>query len=265
MTKGRRAGAGSQTPYTVHELAQLAGVSVRALRHYDELGLVPAARAENGYRIYDEFAVERLHQVLLFRETGMKLSAIKRMMDDDAYDEQAALSDQLLRLRAERDRVDAMIRNVERTLASMKGEDPMSDKEKFAAFKRGLVEQNETKYGAEAREKWGDDAVDASNAQLMGMTEEQWAQVRDTEQRVHELLLVAMGKGDPTCGEALEAARLHGEWLSAFWKPGTYSKQAHVVLAEGYVADERFRAYYDTWAPGATEFLRDAVCAYAAN
>ena len=141
----------------------------------------------------------------------------------------------------------------------------MSDKEKFAAFKRGLVKQNETKYGAEARERWGDDAVDASRARLMGMTEEQWSRVSDTEQRVHELLLVAMRKGDPTCEAALEAARLHGVWLSAFWKPGTYSKQAHVVLAEGYVADERFRAYYDTWAPGATEFLLDAVCAYAAN
>ncbi len=254
-----------RAPYTVHELAELAGVSVRTLHHYDELGLVPAARAENGYRVYDGFAVERLHQVLLFRETGMRLSAIKRMMDDDAYDEQAALLDQLLRLRAERDRVDAMIRNVERTLASMKGEDSMSDKEKFAAFKNDLVARNEEKYGAEAREKWGDDAVDASNAQLMGMTEEQWSQVRGTEERVRELLTAAMEKGDPACGEALEAARLHGEWLSAFWKPGMYSKQAHMVLAEGYVADERFRAYYDSWAPGATQFLRDAICAYAAS
>ncbi len=112
--------AGLSGFYTVHELAELAGVSVRTLHHYDELGLVPACRAENGYRTYDGRAVERLHQVLLFRETGMVLSAIKRMMDDDAYDEQAALSDQLARLRVERDRVDAMIRNVERTLSSMK-------------------------------------------------------------------------------------------------------------------------------------------------
>lgn len=257
--------AGLSGFYTVHELAELAGVSVRTLHHYDELGLVPACRAENGYRTYDGRSVERLHQVLLFRETGMTLSAIKRMMDDDAYDEQAALSDQLARLRVERDRVDAMIRNVERTLSSMKGEDRMSDEEKFAAFKRDLVKKNEESYGAEARGKWGDDAVDASNARLMGMTEEQWNRVRGTEERVRELLLAAMDKGDVTCAEAHEAARLHGEWLSAFWKPGTYSKQAHVVLAEGYVADERFRAYYDKWAPGATEFLRDAICAYAAK
>lgn len=254
-----------RAPYTVHELARLAGVSVRTLHHYDDLGLVPAARAKNGYRSYDAHAVERLHRVLLFRETGMTLSVIKRMMDDDSYDEQSALSEQLLRLRAERNRVDAMIRNVERTLSSMRGEDVMSDKEKFEAFKRGLVEENEAKHGAEAREKWGDDAVDASNARLMGMTEEQWGQVRGTEERVRELLLAAMERGDATCAEALEAARLHGEWLSAFWKPGMYSKQAHAVLAEGYVADERFRAYYDTWAPGATQFLRDAICAYAAS
>lgn len=135
----------------------------------------------------------------------------------------------------------------------------MGDSEKFSAFKRELIEENEAKYGKEAREKWGDEAVDASNANVMGLTEEQWERTRGVEAELREQLLAGLAKGDPWCEEAQRAAALHKEWLCVFWKKGTYSPQAHMGLAAGYVADERFKAYYDAWAPGAAEFLRDVI------
>ena len=138
----------------------------------------------------------------------------------------------------------------------------MKDKEKFEAFKKGLVEENEKKYGAEVRERWGDEAADASNAKLMGMSEERYLAVQALEAQIKDSLLAGMATGDPAGEDARRAADLHRQWLCAFWKDGTYSKQAHACLAEGYVADERFKAYYEAWAPGATAFLRDSIKAY---
>lgn len=255
----------AERTYAVRELAKLAGVSVRTLHHYDELGLVRARRAANGYRRYGAAEVDRLHQVLLFRQTGMSLSEIRRMMDDPAFDQRAALQRHLEVLRGQRAQLDEMIANVEKTLAGLEGGPKMADEEKFQAFKRDLVRQNEERYGVEVRERWGDAAADASSARVMGMSEGRWNEVQQIEARVKELLIEALPTGDPTCAEAQEAARLHAAWLQAFWGEDAYSPAAHAALAEGYVADERFRAYYEAWAPGAAEFLRDAVAAHCAK
>ncbi len=250
--------------YTVHELAALSGCTVRTLHHYDELGLVRARRASNGYRRYGPAEVDRLQQVLLFREAEMPLADIKRLLDEPAFDARSALAGHLRALRLRRERIDGLIASVEKTLASMEGAGAMSDQEKFEAFKRGLVEENEKQYGEEVRERWGDDAADASNAKMMGMSEEQYARTQALEQEVKDALVAAMATGDPKGEEARRAADLHRQWLCCFWKDGAYSKEAHAGLAEAYVADQRFKAYYEAVAPGAAEFLRDAVRSYCA-
>ncbi len=248
--------------YTVHELAELSGCTVRTLHHYDELGLVRAGRAANGYRRYGPAEVDRLQQVLLYREAEMPLADIKRLLDDPAFDARDALAGHLRELHARKERLDGLIASVEKTLACMEGDGPMKDEEKFEAFKQGLVDENEKKYGKEVRERWGDDAADASNAKLMGMTEEQYRATQELEREIRDVLVAAMETGDPASEEAHHAADLHRQWLCAFWKDGTYSKAAHRGLAEMYVADERFKAYYEAWAPGAAEFLCDAIKAF---
>lgn len=140
----------------------------------------------------------------------------------------------------------------------------MTDTEKFEGFKQKLVEGNEKKYGAEARAAYGDDAVDASNAKVMGMSEERYQATQDLEAQMKEALLAGMKTGDPAGPDAQRAADLHRQWLCAFWKDGQYSKEAHSGLAEMYVADERFTQYYDDAAPGAAAFLRDAIAIYCA-
>ena len=138
----------------------------------------------------------------------------------------------------------------------------MEDGEKFEGFKTKLVEENEKQYGKEIREAYGDDAVEASNAKLMGMTEAQYQSVQDTETAMKEALLAGMEASDPAGADAQRAAELHRQWLCAFWKDGTYSKDAHRGITEMYVADDRFKKYYEAIAPGAAEFLRDAVAVY---
>ena len=127
---------GRRTTYTVHELAELSGVTVRTLHHYDDVGLVRAQRAANGYRLYGPAEVDRLQHALLFRECGMALADVKRLLDDPAFDVRTALSGHLRELRSRRERLDGLIASVQKTLACMEGNEPMKDEEKFEAFKK---------------------------------------------------------------------------------------------------------------------------------
>ena len=230
----------------------------------DKTRIVTTKKGITDVAIYGPAEVDRLQQVLLYREAEMPLADIKRLLDDPAFDARDALVGHLRELHARKERLDGLIASVEKTLASLEGDGPMKDEEKFEAFKQGLVDENEKKYGKEVRERWGDDAADASNAKLMGMSVEQYRQTQKLEQGVKDALAAAMAAGDPTGEDAHRAADLHRQWLCEFWKDGTYSKAAHLGLAEMYVADDRFKAYYEAVAPGAAEFLRDAIKAYCA-
>lgn len=136
----------------------------------------------------------------------------------------------------------------------------MSDKEKFEGFKKQLIEDNESKYGKEIREKFGDTAVDASNSKLMEMTQEQYDKSAELSCRINETLKRAFEQGDPAGELAQQACELHKEWLGYFWN--FYSKEAHLGLAQSYVDDPRFRKYYDSIAEGCAEFLYEALKIY---
>jgi len=136
----------------------------------------------------------------------------------------------------------------------------MSDKEKFEGFKQKLIDDNEKKYGKEIREKYGNEAVDKSNQKLKGMTPEQYAEGERLSEEILSTLAAAMKTGDPAGELAQKAADLHRQWLSLYWD--SYTKEAHAGLAQMYVEDERFTAYYDKVQPGAAAFLRDAILIY---
>lgn len=247
--------------YTVQKLSRLAGVSPRTIRYYDEIGLLKPARINSsGYRIYGPREVDQLQQILFFRELGVSLDCIKDILTDPDFDEIAALEEHHRRLLVKRDQLDLLIANVEKTLAAKEGRIVMADKEKFEGFKRQLVEENEKKYGKEARSRYGDEAVDASNAKVLNMTREQYQEVAQLEQELKDTLAKAFKTGDPAGELAQKAADLHRQWLCYFWD--SYSKEAHAGLAEMYVDDERFTAYYDEKQPGTAAFLRDAILIY---
>ncbi|MGV3487233.1 MAG: MerR family transcriptional regulator [Tuberibacillus sp.] len=247
--------------YTVLKLAILAGVSTRTLRYYDEIGLLKPARiSSSGYRIYGQAEVDRLQHILFYRELGISLDDIKKIMTSDSFDEAKALNDHRIKLLEKRRQLDLLISNVEKTIASKVGGVKMSDQEKFEGFKQKLIDDNEKKYGEEVRAKYGDEAVDRSNAKLKNMTQEEYEKVTNLDNQVKETLAKAFAEGDPAGAMAQKAADLHRQWLTFYWD--TYSKEAHAGLAQMYVDDERFKAYYDDKRPGTTEFLRDAIYIY---
>lgn len=247
--------------YTVQKLAQLAGVSSRTLRYYDEIGILKPARTNSsGYRIYGQQEVNRLQQILFYRELGISLDQIKEIITAPAFDAADALKEHREKLLEKRKQLDLLITNVEKTIASAEGRTTMSDKEKFEGFKKKMIEDNEEQYGKEIREKYGDETVDKSNAKLMNMTQEEHEAVTKLAEDVNTTLAEAMQTGDPAGELAQKAADLHKQWITFYWSE--YSKEAHAGLAEMYVADERFKAYYDKIRPGAAEFLRDAINIY---
>lgn len=247
--------------YTVQKLAQLAGVSSRTLRYYDEIGILKPARTNSsGYRIYGQKEVDRLQQILFYRELGISLDQIKDIITAPAFDAADALKEHREKLLEKRKQLDLLITNVEKTIASAEGRTTMSDKEKFEGFKKKMIEDNEKQYGKEIREKYGEETVEKSNAKLMNMTREEHEAVAKLAEEINSTLDQAMETGDPAGELAQKAAGLHKQWITYYWSE--YSKEAHAGLAEMYVADERFKAYYDKIRPGAAEFLRDAIKIY---
>lgn len=247
--------------YTISKLARLAGVSTRTLRYYDEIGLLKPARvSSNGYRIYGQFEVDRLHHILFFRELDVDLETITAIMNDPNYDKQEALQQHLRQLVQRRSRLDQLIETVKRTIAHEKGEYSVSNEDKFKAFKEQWVRDNENKYGEEIRRKYGESTVQASNERFRGMSEEDFKAMQAAEKDIFNYLAQGLAIGDPSSEPAQAAAAKHKEWLLYSWPQ--YNKEAHAGLVDMYVADERFKAYYDKTGEGAAEFLREAVLLY---
>ncbi len=140
--------------YTVQKLGQLAKVSTRTLRYYDEIGILKPARINSsGYRIYGQAEVDRLQQILFYRELGVSLDRIKEIITDPSFDKAKALAEHRAQLLDKRRQLDLLIANVEKTIALTEGRATMTDKEKFEGFKQRLIDENEKKYGKEIREK----------------------------------------------------------------------------------------------------------------
>jgi len=247
--------------YTVQKLGKMAGISTRTLRYYDEIGILKPARINSsGYRIYSQKEIERLQQILFYRELGVSLESIKDIVTSPCFDREKALREHRAKLLLKIEQLNLLVVNVDKTIALTEGRITMSDKEKFDGFKEKLIFDNEEKYGKEIRAKYGEGIVNKSNNKLKNMTQAEYDKVTKLENDVIETLNEAFKTGDPAGELAQKAADLHRLWLSFYWT--SYTKDAHAGVAQMYVDDERFTAYYDKKQPGTAKFLRDAVLIY---
>ena len=245
--------------YSIRELAQLSGLSTRTLRWYDEIGLLKPARvAESGYRYYGPAQVDRLQHILTYRALGLQLARIRECLDDPSFDRLAALRQHRKELQDRKARLELLIQSVEETIGCEERKETMNDERKFAAFKERLVAENEAAYGQEARQRYGDAAVDGANAGLLGMTREQYEAWTALDAELRRRLEDAVREGlSPDSETGRELCALHRRWLAATDRHLNAAK--HKGIAELYVMDERFTAYYDRTVPGCAGFLRDAV------
>lgn len=209
--------------YTVGQLAKLAGVTVRALHHYEDAGLLTPARTASGYRRYNSADVARLQQILLLRSCGLSLGEIGAALADETFDFHGALTDHLATLRARQRELETLVGTVEKTIASLEGRTTMTDAERFEGMKQRVIAENEERYGAEVREAYGGDAMDAANERLASMDEAEWHDAEALGAAILEQLRAAMATGKAEGPEAQKLCTMHARWLQMHWGPGTYS------------------------------------------
>ncbi len=253
--------------YSVKEVAERSGVSVRALCLWDEMGLVVPERLANGYRSYTGADLERLRRPLIFRACGMELKEIASLLDAEDSEVCSALRRQLSLLHEREQDLAYLIGTVEETLEGLEEGRDMTDEEKFEQMKRQLVAENDERYGEEVRERWGKEAAEEANARMLQMDQGTWDHLQELEQRIVCQLQQAMEEGDAAGPAAQELVRLHAAWLAGQWGKDAIAPSAHLGLAAMYAADPRFLSCYDERAgDGAGEFLVAAIrAAYPAE
>lgn len=163
--------------YTSNKVSKISGVSARTLRYYDEIGLLKPARvASSRYRIYGQAELDTLQQILFYRELNFPLEEIKKLLSLPNFDREQAFMNHLAELSKKREQLDTLIETVTKSIAAMRGEQTMSDKEKFEGFKQSMIDENERQYGTEIREKYGDEAINITNARIKSMTFQRYAE-----------------------------------------------------------------------------------------
>jgi DNA-binding transcriptional MerR regulator len=246
--------------HTVGEVAKLTRISVRALHHYDEIGLLaPSGRTESGYRLYTDKDIERLQQVLFFRELGFALEDVARILRDPHFDRRQALIAQRTMLVEKGERLRSLVALIDRTLDSLgKGID-MSAEELFDG------EFQPAAYEEEAQARWGKtEAYAESKRRTKGYTKEDWNQIRrETDEVIAKLAELFASGAPPTDPRALDLAEEHRLQIDRWFYP--CSRAVHRGLGEMYVSDPRFSAVYDARKPGLAQFVCEAIRANASR
>jgi len=248
--------------WSVGELASLAHVTVRALHHYDEIGLLrPSARTPAGHRRYGSADLERLQQLLFYRELGFPLEQVADLLDRPDVDPVEQLSRQHELLQERGARLQAMADSVARTIQARRAGINLTPEEMFDVF----GDFDPTQYADEARERWGDtEAYRQSQERTESYGRADWELVRAEQAAVTERLAAAMAAGLPADGpEAMDAAEEHRQQISRRFYDCDYDM--HRGLAAMYLADERFTKTYEDMAPGLARYVHDAILANAAR
>jgi DNA-binding transcriptional MerR regulator len=248
-----------RSTYLVSEVARIAGISVRALHHYDAIGLlVPKGRTGAGYRVYDLEDLLRLQQILIGREQGLALEDIRRALDDPRFDRAQALRAQKRELLDRARRTDAMIRAIDAALALLEGEGgtAMDAKQLFDGF-------DPAAYEAEVQERWGDtDAYRESAKRTTRYRADDWQQIKDEQNAIYADAAEALRAGHaPDSEEAMAIAERHRRSIERWFYP--CSLVMHGNLADLWEADARFAENIDRHGVGLTAFLAGAVRANA--
>jgi DNA-binding transcriptional MerR regulator len=249
-------------PYTVSQVARLARLSVRALHHYHEIGLlVPSARTEAGYRLYGEADLERLQQILFFRELAFPLEEIRRLLDDPGFDRRAALLMQRTLLEERASQARALLAAVDRALEALEGGEPVKEDEMFEAF----GDHDPAQYEQEVLERWGEtEAYRESSHRTKSYTQEDWRDIRAEGEGITRGLAEQLEAGtSPQSQPAMDLAEEHRLHIDRRFYPCSHAM--HRALGEMYVEDMRFRENYERMRAGLAEYVRDAIRANAAR
>jgi DNA-binding transcriptional MerR regulator len=246
--------------YSVGQVADLAGVTVRTLHHYDEIGLLsPGARSPAGYRRYGDADLERLQQIMFYRELGFALDEIAAMLDDPGTDPLAHLDRQHALLSARLERVRQMVEAVEAAMEASRMGIKLTPAERFEVF----GDTDPTQYADEVEERWGNtDAYRQSHRRTSSYTKSDWLAIKAEAAVIEQAFIEAMTRGHAADSEpAMRVAERHRQHITARFYDCSHTM--HQALAEMYISDPRFTATYENAAEGLAQYVHDAITANA--
>lgn len=240
---------------TISEMAKLSGVSVRTLHYYDEIGLLAPSEviSETGYRYYDENSLEKLQQILFYRELDFPLKEIVQIMNAFDYNKEEALIRQRELLKLKRKRLDKLI---ELLNANLKGDTTMS----FREFDTTEIDKAKAKYAEEVKERWGNtDAYAQSQKKTAGYTKEEWNKMNEQMDLLLKQFTECIGEKP----DNMKVQKLVESWQQ--YITNTYydcTKEILAGLGEMYIADERFTKNMDRFGEGTVKLISEAIKVY---
>ena len=248
------AGMNEKSTYTVKQLARLAGVSVRTLHYYDEIGLLkPSSVRENGYRQYGEDALLRLQQILFFREMGLNLALIGQILDTPGFDLARALQTHRKALQGEIERMQTLIHTIDSTMMRISGEVNMNDKKLF----EGFSPEKEKQYSEEAVNLWGDTARQSINL-WKSYSEEKKQQIMQESNAIYTEIIANMSRGVDSAPVQAALADWH-QHMRSFYEPTPEMLRG---LGEMYCDNPDFNATFTAMHPDLPAFLKQAIAIY---
>lgn len=248
--------------YSVRKLSKLAGVSVRTLHHYDQIGLLqPSTRTEAGYRLYTEKELLRLQQILFYKELDFPLQEIRDILDDPDFDLVQALKSHKKALQCRRDRIATLLVTIDKTIVKLKSNAMLNDEELY----EGLPKEKAAAYKKEAQEKWGKDAVEKSENYLRQLSKQELGSLKADFERLGKKL-ASMVNEDPASPGVQEEVARHYAMIRQFWGTATSSDsqaEAYKGLGEMYVSDERYTTIDGNPHPEFASFMCKAMQHFA--
>ena len=246
--------------HTVKQVAKASGISVRALHHYDEIGLLKPEIGQNGYRYYGQDELLRLQRILFYRELGIALAEIGRMLDDPAFNTRAALVELRQRVEAEIDRRRDLARTIDRTLALIDAGKPLNAQRLFD----GVSPEKQAAWEAELTDRYGDPASEAirqSRNAHAALSPAGLVDFKAEIDAIHARFVALIGRGlQPDSDEAQAETARHYRWVSRSWRPDA---GAYAALGALYIDHNEFRDMYDALHPQLAPFLAGAMAVYA--
>ncbi|MRX74410.1 MerR family transcriptional regulator [Bacillus lacus] len=246
--------------YQVKEVAEYAGISVRTLHHYDEIGLLkPSSVTEAGYRQYTEENLERLQQILFLKEVGFSLKDITEIIDAPGFNRRTALKSHKRVLMEKKKRLEQMINTIEDTIAAMEGGEKVQGENLFKGLSLKEVKDIQEKYQEEVKEKYNSAVIEDSLRRTSSYSHEQWTGILEKSEAIWRALADRMDQKP----SAPEVQQLIGKWrelITTYYYDCTL--EIFRGLGEIYAADERFIKNIDRYGNGLAKFMSEAIHVY---
>lgn len=244
--------------YTINTLCKIAGISSRTLRYYDQIDLLKPKRINgSGYRVYGDVEVDRLQQILFYREFDIGLSKIKEILDSDEYDQIKELQKHIRLLKNKRYRIDLIINNIHKTILNASGNIQMETREKFQGIKSSYMKKH-THYVNEAYTLYPRDQVDSVIEKEESLNLIEYNDVDILDKEIIQLLENAVRNNIEHTSEACFQIYIsHKKWLKITLP--SYTCSIHLEMATLYINDSRFTEYYDKTLTGCAQLLHDII------